>query len=92
MSRFIYYYAECHYAECRYSECRYAECHYAECRGAPPHPFISVASGLFTLLYWVNNIYNYLTFPAHFLYFLSPPVSGGIQTLDLLNTSRVFNP
>jgi hypothetical protein len=26
MSRFIYYYAECHYAECCYAECRYAEC------------------------------------------------------------------
>ncbi len=31
MSRFIYYYAECHYAECRYAECRYAECRYDEC-------------------------------------------------------------
>jgi hypothetical protein len=82
MSRFTYYNAECHYAECRY----------AECRGAPPHPFISVSSGLLTLLYRVNDIYNYLTFPAHYLYFLSPPISGGIQTLDLLITSRVFYP
>ncbi len=29
MSRFTYYYAECHYAECCYAECRYAECHSA---------------------------------------------------------------
>jgi len=31
VSRFIYYYAECHYAELRYAECLYAECRYAEC-------------------------------------------------------------
>ena len=26
MSRFVYYYAECHYAECRNAERSYAEC------------------------------------------------------------------
>ncbi len=50
MSRFIYFYAECHYADChhaewcyadchhaewRYAEWCYAECHYTDCRGAP---------------------------------------------------------
>ncbi len=42
VSRFIYWYAECHYAEflyaeCHYAECHFAECHYAECRYAKCH-------------------------------------------------------
>ncbi len=30
MSRFVYYYVECHYAECHYAECRYVECRGAQ--------------------------------------------------------------
>jgi hypothetical protein len=31
VSRFIYYYADCHYAECSYDKRHYGKCHYAEC-------------------------------------------------------------
>ncbi len=70
MSRFIYYYgechfaerhyAECHYAECYYAECHYAKCYYAECHYAEPHYaerhvlFIIMPSVIMMCVFMVN--------------------------------------